>query len=84
MDVVVANAPTGGVASRELEGETVIREEAVILVCGNVLHSATPWCVNTWEDSLISDLSNIIAESKGPEREQRRGRRTRQLTWKDR
>ena len=33
------------------------------------LRAATPWCVDTCQDSLMSDSSNIVAEAKGLERE---------------
>ena len=34
VDVAVTNVPKGGVDGGELEGATVLREEAVRLVCG--------------------------------------------------
>ena len=45
------------------------------------LYTATPWYVGAWEDSSMPGSSDIIMEAKKPERERRRERRTRQITW---
>ena len=42
------------------------------------LQTATPWFIDAWEVSSISDSSDIVGEAKGPEQERRR-RRTRKL-----
>ena len=45
------------------------------------LQTTTTWFVDACEVSLISESIDIVAEAKGPEQEQRRGKRTRNMDW---